>query len=169
MQIWILVVLAIAVESGACRDDSGHPHIQASMVPASSARRPEAERAAGVTKEGDTVVVFIHHVRATRRAEYERWMQDVYMVAFRRAADRWPDMRLALARQRRLVPTQPTSDSTYTYVYLFEPAVGPPERGGLEGLLQKAGYSDEQTQRRAQELLRLITGAEGYFLVARQF
>jgi hypothetical protein len=41
-------------------------------------------------KDGDTVMLFMHHVKASKRAEYERWFAEVRPPAVKAVAEKRP-------------------------------------------------------------------------------
>jgi hypothetical protein len=103
-----------------------------------------AQGTSGGTKEGDSVTVVIHHVRADKRALYDSLLQKVYAPAARRAGEKYPEFGKAFAARRRYVPTTMGPDSTFTYVYLYTEQVALPESPLGNAVLAAAGASKEQ-------------------------
>jgi hypothetical protein len=71
------------------------------------------------TVPGDSVWVIVHYVRAEKRAQYDKLMQEVWWPTAQAAGVKHPPYGKQLAARRRYVPTTLGSDSTYTYIYLY--------------------------------------------------
>ena len=108
-------------------------------------------------REGDTLLVFLHHVKPGRQKEYEALMTEIWGSALRKAAAAGKeDWQYTTTATRDLVPLSPVApESTATYVYLIDPA--PPnfmsDSGSFpQALLTDAGYSRDQADSMAKKL-----------------
>ena len=118
-------------------------------------------------REGDTVLVLMHQVRATNRADYERFMTDVWYPRAKKFAAKTPNFGAALARRWRLVGTEPDEgDSLYTYMFLYPAyqAVGSPSE-----MWRQIGLPEEQIARDSARQSELIETAGGFAAVRREY
>jgi hypothetical protein len=108
---------------------------------------PTSVRRAAV---GDTIYVVEHTVRADRRAQFERFLQDTYWPAVRQVA-RFDTTVARVLRQTRVVyPLRANDDGTFSYLFLMDPVV-PGETYNIRALLRRV-YGDMDAERRYREL-----------------
>jgi hypothetical protein len=117
-------------------------------------------------------MVFLHHVKASKRAEYERWFAEVWAPALRAVAEKRPSARRQLMAERDLRPMQATESGDHIYAYLYDPWVTDPgasKRGFPDALLIEAGRSAEDAKMQADVYRSLVVRDEGYMFVQKQF
>jgi hypothetical protein len=117
-------------------------------------------------------MLFLHHVKASKRAEYERWFSEVWAPALQAVAAKRPSARRQLTAERDLRPIQARENGEYIYAYLYDPWVtdtGGPGGGFPASLLIDAGRSAEDAKRQAQIYGSLVDRDEGYMFVQKQF
>jgi hypothetical protein len=133
------------------------------VVTATSAQAQERLRG---TQAGDTVNVVVHKVRPDKRAQYDSLMRTVWWSAMKDASKKHPAYAKYATQRRRYVPTEMSSDSTYTYVYLYFGNVELPEpKDGGNRVLRLAGRSKAQSDSFAQALRSFTTVSAGGVLV----
>jgi hypothetical protein len=108
------------------------------------AAEPIHQRGARV---GEPVWLLLNHVKADRRAQFERFVFEALRPAGERLAPAIP------ARVRVLAPTRANDDGTFTYIMLLDPVL-PDEDYRLAPLLERA-YGEEH----AREHMRAFTDA----------
>jgi hypothetical protein len=107
----------------ACADTPGAGESNAAgSTPATSAERASAS-AAGRAAAGDTVWVILNYVKPDGRAEFERFLHEVFWPAGRRVGERDAAVARTFAQTRILHPTQPNADGTWTYAFLMDPRI----------------------------------------------
>lgn len=108
---------------------------------------------------GDTVWVVVHHVRAEKRAQYDKLMQEVWWPTAQTAGVKHPPYGKQLAARRRYVPTAMGSDSTYTYIYLYfgRPDL-PPSATGSNAVFAAAGKTKVESKAFGQTLRSYLAG-----------
>jgi hypothetical protein len=118
-------------------------------------------------QEGDTVVVLMHRVRPDRRAEYERFMTEVWFPRAQEFGAKHPEFGAALARRWRLVGTEPAeSDSLYTFMFLYP---GFEVGGGASKMWRQIGVPADQIARDSTALSALIERTDGFAAVRREY
>ena len=123
--------------------------------------------AAYAAQEGDTVVVLMHRVRPDRRAEYERFMTEVWFPRAREFGVRHPKFGAALARRWRLVGAEPSeSDSLYTYMFLYP---GLEVGGSAAEMWRQIGVPADQVERDSAAQSALIESIDGFAAVRREY
>jgi hypothetical protein len=117
-------------------------------------------------------MLFLHHVKASKRAEYERWFSEVWEPALRVVGEkRQAARRLAMA-ERDLRPIEASQSGDYIYAYLYDPWVsdtGGSEGGFPAGMLIEAGRSAEDAKKQADAYRSFVRRDEGYMFVQKQF
>ena len=116
------------------------------MADESRTSASEPQQALGA-RVGEPVWVLLNHVKADRRAQFERFVFEVLRPAAERLTPAIP------ARVRVLAPTQANEDGTHTYVMLLDPVL-PGEDYRLAPLLERA-YGEE----RGREHMRAFADA----------
>ena len=143
------------------------------LAPAIALRPLSAQQAGPLgTKDGDTVNVVIHHVPAAKRADYERWMQTVWWTAAKNTGAKYPEWRRAYAERRRFIPTDRSTDTTLTYVFIYPygPKEGPKvKRPGVGAALESSGMADDDVDRELKEFHALGVKTESATLVQREY
>jgi hypothetical protein len=71
----IAMVATIPLASCSPQGNQASEHPPVSATSAAPATAPEEGRRG---EDGDTVMLFLHHVKASKRAEYERWFSEVW-------------------------------------------------------------------------------------------
>jgi hypothetical protein len=118
-------------------------------------------------REGDTVVVLMHKVRPDRRAEYERFMTEVWFPRAQKFGAKHPEFGAALARRWRLVGTEPAeSDSLFTYMFLYP---GLEVGGGASKMWRQIGVPEDQIARDSTAQSALIERMDGFAAVRREY
>jgi len=117
-------------------------------------------------------MLFMHHVKASNRAAYERWFSEIWAPAVRAVAEKRESARPMLLAERDLRPTGATEGGEYIYAYLYDPWVtdtGGPAGGFPVSLLMEAGRSAEDAKKQAEVYQSLVTRDEGHMFVQQQF
>jgi hypothetical protein len=70
--------------------------------------------------EGEEVWVVVNHVKADKRAEFEKFYWDVFLPLGKKVTG---NDRKAFIATRLLVPTKAEVDGTYSYIYLMAPVI----------------------------------------------
>lgn len=127
-----------------------------------------AQQSPGVrpmAKEGDKVWVFVNHIKADKRQQFEKFIHEVFwpMAQKLSAADQ------QVFRQTRvLLPAEAEADGTYSYLFIMDPVI----EGGdydIESLLQKM-YGKEKAKEYATMLEETeARGQTGYRLVQSRY
>ena len=72
---------------------------------------------------GDPIWVILNHVKADKRAQFEKFVYEVLLPAFEKNAEGDPISRKSLEHTRMLEPRKANEDSSYTYIWLMDPLV----------------------------------------------
>jgi hypothetical protein len=167
MRNWMRLLLAVTACSRPEEAPSADP--PAAKATAEAGMQPRARG-----REGDTLLVFLHHIKPGRQKEYEALMTEIWGSALRKAAAAGKaDWQYSMTATRDLAPLSATpNDSSPTYLYLIDPA--PPnflsDSGRFpQALLIDAGYSREQADSIAGRLHETIRKDEFYSPVQRNF
>lgn len=117
-------------------------------------------------------MLFLHHVKASNRAAYERWFSEVWAPAVKAVAEKRASARPMLLAERDLRPAGEAQGGEYIYAYLYDPWVtdtGGPAGGFPVALLTEAGRSEEDAKKEAKVYQSLVASDEGHMFVQRQF
>jgi hypothetical protein len=130
----------------------------------------QAQKAAGETPslmaDGDTTLVIVHHVRAYKRKQYEQWYDNVVLPAIDRIVKKQPETAASFRTRWRLLPTAPSSDGTYAYVFVYpQPAQGIGR--GMRGLLLQSGLSEAEADGEFDRFLAFVREATAYTNVVK--
>ncbi len=123
-------------------------------------------------QEGDTVMIFLHHVKADKREDYERWFAEVWAPALETVAKKRASSRPLATAERDLRAIEAAPSGDYIYAYLYDPWVtdtAGPAGGFPAAMLIEAGRSPEDAKQQAAAYRSFITKDEGYMFVQRQF
>ena len=86
--------------------------------------------AKGIEAEfGDPIWVILNHIKADKRAQFEKFVYEILLPAFKKNAESDPLSRNSLEQTRMLEPRQANEDGSYTYIWLMDP------------IIKKANYS----------------------------
>ena len=70
--------------------------------------------------EGDTVWVILNHVKPDKRAQFERFVEEIFWAEAKRLSE--ADQRV-FRQTRVLYPIAPEPDGTYTYFFIMDPVL----------------------------------------------
>ncbi len=70
--------------------------------------------------EGDTVWVLLNHVKYDKRQQFENFIEETFWP---KAADLNAGDQMAFNQTRVLYPAEMNGDSTYTYIFIMDPAI----------------------------------------------
>ena len=76
-----------------------------------------------VAASGDPMWVILNHVKADKRAQFEKFVYEVLVPALEKNAEGDPTSRNILEHTRMLEPRRANKDSSYTYIWLMDPVV----------------------------------------------
>ena len=132
------------------------------VCPRLTAQEPDvAGGSAALMSDGDTAVVIIHHVRPYRRRQYEQWYESVVAPAIERIIKKRPESASSFRTRWRLLPTEPSSDGTYAYVFIYPRPASRVGRG-MRGLLIESGLSEAEADREFDRFLAFVREGVGY-------
>jgi hypothetical protein len=72
---------------------------------------------------GEPVWVIVNYIKADKRAQFEKFVYDVLLPAFKKNAESDPISRNSLDKTRMLEPREANEDGSYTYIWLMDPVV----------------------------------------------
>lgn len=72
---------------------------------------------------GDPIWVILNHIKADKRAQFEKFVYEILLPAFKKNAESDPLSRNSLEQTRMLEPRQANEDGSYTYIWLMDPVV----------------------------------------------
>ena len=114
--------------------------------------------------EGDTVWVLLNHIKADEREQFEKFVHEIL----------WPvalkldviDQKVA-KQTRVLHPIEMNKDSTYTYVFLMDPAI--PNANYQVMYYLKKGYGEEKAKEYSKMFEECYARPQvGYMLIQSQ-
>jgi uncharacterized protein (TIGR02246 family) len=108
-----------------------------------------ADATAQRARNGQQVWVVPNKVKADKRAQYERFVEQSLWAAVRQQAQRDPKAAEVLRTTRRLVPSGPDEDGRYTYAFVMDPVIEGYDYEILSILTQV--YGDQGAQQRYRE------------------
>ena len=76
-----------------------------------------------VAAPGDPMWVILNHVKADKRAQFEKYVYEVLLPALEKNAESDPISRNIIKQTRMLEPSRANKDSSYTYIWLMDPLV----------------------------------------------
>jgi hypothetical protein len=137
------------------------------VCPQLSGQEPKsAGGSASLMSEGDTTVVFVHHVRPYKRKQYEQWYDSMVVPAIDRIVKKQPETASSFRTRWRLLPTEPSSDGTYAYVFVY-PKPSQQAGRGMRGLLLASGLSETDADREFDRFLTFVREGAGYTNVVK--
>lgn len=114
------------------------------------AQAPAARSEVGRAARGDTVWVILNHIRPEKRAQFERFLHEIFWPGGQRVGQADPVVARTFAQTRILHPTGANKDGTYTYAFLMDPVLGNADYTILN-LLKKA-YPAAEAERYYREM-----------------
>ena len=93
-------------------------------------------------KENESVWIIINKVKYEKKAEYDQFMKDVFLKTLRSSSNK--TTQVSAKQTRYLVPDKMNSDSTWSYVFIFDP-VNPSGDYSIPALL-KEKYTDAEVE-----------------------
>ena len=72
---------------------------------------------------GDPIWVILNHIKADKRAQFEKFVYEILLPAFKKNAESDPKSKNSLEQTRMLEPRQVNEDGSYTYIWLMDPVV----------------------------------------------
>jgi len=84
-------------------------------------------------KPGETVWVIAYPVKATKRAQYERFLHEIFWPGAKNLS---PAEQRVFKQTRVMHPLQPEADGSYAYLFIMDPVVEGADYG-IESLLKK--------------------------------
>ncbi|MFD2220885.1 hypothetical protein [Hymenobacter bucti] len=114
---------------------------------------------------GDTVWVIMNHVKADKRAQFERFCSEQFWPMARKLS---PADQRAFRQTRVLNATRPDADGTYTYLFIMDPRI-PKMNYSINAFLEKM-YGKEQAVTYSKQLADcLAREANEYVTVQSRF
>ena len=100
-----------------------------------------------MAKEGDTVWVFVNHVKADKREQFERFVHENFWPGAKKLR---PADQHVFQQTRVLHPIQAEADGTYSYLFIMDPVV-PGADYYIENLIRKM-----YEEKKANEYLKMF-------------
>jgi hypothetical protein len=94
---------------------------------------------------GDPMRVIINHVKADKRAQFEKYIYEVLLPAVEKNAESDPISKNILEQTRMLEPSQANEDGSYTYIWLMDPYVEDADYS-YKGILTRV-HGPEETEK----------------------
>jgi hypothetical protein len=161
-----VVAVATGPALAACAG-APQPATPDTAAPQRSADAAAPAAGAGRAAAGDTVWVILNHVKPEKRAQYERFLHEVFWPGGRRVGQTDPVVARAVARTRILHPAGPNADGTYTYAFVMDPRVPGADYDILA--LMKRAYPAAEAERYVRELNDVMArpGTQHLFVQSR--
>lgn len=70
---------------------------------------------------GENVWVIVNYIKESNKADYEKWMTEVFFAPMKTTQD--PVLKKQYTATRWLTPANQNEDKTWTYVFLMDPVV----------------------------------------------
>ena len=116
-----------------------------------------------VAASGDPMWVILNHVKADKRAQFEKFVYEVLLPAFEKNAEGDPISRNSLEHTRMLEPRQANKDSSYTYIWLMDPIVKDADYS-YPGILNRV-HSPEETKKYISMQKECLVGPQASYRV----
>ena len=107
---------------------------------------------------GDPMWVILNHVKADKRAQFEKFVYEVLLPAFEKNAEGDPISRNSLQHTRMLEPRQANKDSSYTYIWLMDPFVKEANYS-YKGIISRV-HSPEETEKYLSMMGECLVGPQ---------
>jgi len=114
-----------------------------------------------VAAPGDPMWVILNHVKADKRAQFEKFVYEVLLPAFEKNAEGDPISRNILEHTRMLEPRWAKKDSSYTYIWLMDPLVKDADYS-YPGILNRVHSPEETEKYISMQLECLVVPQVGY-------
>ena len=105
---------------------------------------------------GDPMWVILNHVKADKRAQFEKYVYEVLLPALEKNAESDPISRNIIEQTRMLEPRGANKDSSYTYIWLMDPLVKKANYS-YPGILSRV-HSPEETEKYISMQLECLVG-----------
>ena len=109
-----------------------------------------------VAAPGDPMWVILNHVKADKRAQFEKYVYEVLLPALEKNAESDPISRNIIEQTRMLEPRRANKDSSYTYIWLMDPLVKKADYS-YPGILSRV-HSPEETEKYISMQLECLVG-----------
>jgi hypothetical protein len=84
-------------------------------------------------KEGDTIWVLINHVKADKKEQFEKFINEIFWPMAKKLS---PAEQRVFKQTRVLYPVTPEPDGTYSYMFIMDPVI-PGGNYDIDELLRK--------------------------------
>ena len=98
-----------------------------------------------VAAPGDPMWVILNHVKADKRAQFEKFVYEILLPALEENAKNDSKTRNLIEQTRMLEPRRANKDSSYTYIWLMDPIVKDADYS-YPGILSR-DHSPEETKK----------------------
>ena len=98
-----------------------------------------------VAAPGDPMWVILNHVKADKRAQFEKFVYEILLPALEENAKNDSKTRNLIEQTRMLEPRRANKDSSYTYIWLMDPIVKDADYS-YPGILNRV-HSPEETEK----------------------
>ncbi|WP_157780978.1 hypothetical protein [Hymenobacter sedentarius] len=130
-----------------------------------SSLRAAGQAAAGrrtLAQAGDTVWVVINHVKADKRAQFERFVTEIFWPM---AAKLGPADQRTFRQTRVLNPVRPEADGTYSYFFVMDPVITGANYDILT--LLKKMYGNEKAAAYFKQFTESLSGKHQMFVTVQ--
>jgi len=130
----IILQLTCAILLFGCGQDAS----QTPVSTATATTNPSSELLRA--NDGEEVWVIVSYIKADKKADYEKWMQEVFFAALHKTQSQ--QFKDQMKKTRWLTPKGQNEDKSWTYAFLMDPVV----QGGdydITSLLNKE-YGEEK-------------------------
>ena len=109
-----------------------------------------------VASSGDPMWVILNHVKADKRAQFEKFVNEILLPALEENAKNDSKTRNLIEQTRMLEPRRANKDSSYTYIWLMDPLVKDADYS-YPGILSRV-HSPEETEKYISMQLECLVG-----------
>ena len=111
-----------------------------------------------VAAPGDPMWVILNHVKADKRAQFEKFVYEILLPALEENAKNDSKTRNLIEQTRMLEPRRANKDSSYTYIWLMDPIVKDADYS-YPGILNRV-HSPEETEKYISMQLECLVGSQ---------
>ena len=111
-----------------------------------------------VAAPGDPMWVILNHVKADKRAQFEKFVYEILLPALEENAKNDSKTRNLIEKTRMLEPRRANKDSSYTYIWLMDPIVMDADYS-YPGILSRV-HSPEETEKYLSMLGECLGGPQ---------
>ena len=111
-----------------------------------------------VASSGDPMWVILNHVKADKRAQFEKFVYEILLPALEENAKNDSKTRNLIEQTRMLEPRRANKDSSYTYIWLMDPIVKDADYS-YPGILNRV-HSPEETEKYISMQLECLVGSQ---------